>query len=674
MKIEGGKTYLTKGDYIVEIVSDRDGFFATQRTSPGTLCGCTVVGYGVLHRMDWAKKHGWLYKSSGKITQSSHSLYSELEIVAEYPYELVDPPEGFMWKGGFPKVSDFQKGDFYIAYETMISTYQHASEGYYDSQDLTPRDVIGKKRIVLEKIETSSPKKQEITTASPEPIVASPQEQYYIANRKSIFTSGIYWVKKSGVWHFTNQHVADVTDYSRDELFQRGINNKDLIPCSKEEALAHFEKATKKEVVPFEEQYYLPKSNVSYLNGKYYVKKEDGMYFYIGYRQEEIKDTSPDDFWANEIQKANLIPCKKDEALAKIEKSEQYYVPTDMYAGGQNKYFVKRGDVWARWDWFSKKEIVDTRGESFWAIFIADGKIKPSTKEEALIRVAITKQEVVVSAPQESWPKYYVRTDGFLVDSAIAVKRTSENGFNLVGKNGFVIGSVNRPWDSSVDVYVRNKKWKEITTEEADKLIYGGKIKQKSQEIETKSPQEQYYIATGSPFNFAVYWMKQFDSWYYTNEYRKNAIDLSSDKTFQEGIDRKTLIPCSKEEALAHFEKVTNKKEVNTPPKKEKLHIVVPQLTKSTVSLPVSSPKEVKMNTFVSIVKSVGNSALRAAKHVYVEPAVIVGGHIKRSLRYVVFFGTIAGAIYGVNNPEKLKKNLMAYMPKVTIEAPEIMK
>ena len=68
------------------------------------------------------------------------------------------------------------------------------------------------------------------------------------------------------------------------------------------------------------------------------------------------------------------------------------------------------------------------------------------------------------------------------------------------------------------------------------------------------------------------------------------------------------------------------------------------------------------------------SSALRATKHLYVEPAVIVGGHIKRSLRYVVFFGTLAGAVYGFNNPEKLKKNVSAYMPKITIEAPAILK
>mgnify|MGYP003473076156 CR=1 FL=1 len=605
MQIEHGKLYLTKDDYIVEIVSDRDGLFATQRTSPGTLDKCTIIEYCKTFRMDWAKKHGWLYNRSGKLSQSYHSLYSELEIVAEYPYKLVDPPEGFAWKGGFPKLHDVQKGDEYIAYEVMNNLLQHASSPHH-GVTLTRRDVIGSKRIVLERM----------ATKQPEPIVGSPpQEQYYISNRRSIFASGIYWVKKSGVWHFTNQHVADVVDKSNDELFQRGINNKDLILCSKEEALAHFEKATKKEDVvaspPKEQetittssdnQYYLPKSTCAYLNHrKYYVKKKDGKWYSCLTGAEEPEGGTPAKFWAQEIGNLNLIACSKEQALAKIEKSEQYYVPTDMYDGGQNKYFVRRGDVWAKWDLFSRKEIVDTSGESFWVGFIADGKIKPSTKEEALIRVAITKQEVAVSAPQESWPKYYVHTNE---PKGWGVVRNKDGQCDFIKMRECI---EHGPFVWSYDGFVKAGTYKEVTKEEL--IARFDEDPFSSQKIETKSLK----IGEVPP------------------------------------------------------KPVTASTPTITGP-------VTP--TKSTVSLPVSSPKEEKMNknTFVSVIKSVGGSALRATKHLYIEPAVIVGGHIKRSLRYVVFFGTIAGAIYGANNPEKLKKNVMAYMPKVTIEAPEILK
>jgi hypothetical protein len=503
-KIEGGKLYLTKGGYIVEIVTVGSWFFATQRTSPDTRDGKDVVSYAKANYYPPALYvNGWQYNDSGRIFHDrgfEKAVYNDLEIVAEYPYKLVDPPSGYKWKGGFPKVSTLQKGDYYLAYETMTDTRQHASECFIGS-DFTKRDAIGSKRIVLEKV--TSENKQEVATKSPE-------------------------------------IVGD--------------------------------------------KYYLPKSTCLYLNHrKYYVKKQNGKWYGCSTSPEEWEDTTPEKFWATEIAQRNLIACSKEEALA---------------------------------------------------------------------RVAPEKQEV--------WPKYYINKD---ISRNWGVVRYDKKQchFYRVVESGRDNGG---PFDWCHDDVAERGVWKEVTKEEMVARFDKDPLSSKKEEI----PQ-QYYIPTAGPFNFAIYWMRKSDgSWYYTNEYRKDATDLSPDTTFQKGIHEKKLIPCSKEEALAHFEKVTKKKEVATPP------IVAPQLTKSTVSLPVSSSKEVKMNTFTSIVKSVSNSALRAAKHVYVEPAMIVGGHIKRSLRYVVFFGTIAGAIYGANNPEKLKKNVMAYMPKITIEAPEIMK
>lgn len=79
---------------------------------------------------------------------------------------------------------------------------------------------------------------------------------------------------------------------------------------------------------------------------------------------------------------------------------------------------------------------------------------------------------------------------------------------------------------------------------------------------------------------------------------------------------------------------------------------------------------------FVNAITTSGSMVARAANHLYIEPAKIIGGYVKRSLRYFVLTGTIAALIYGANNPAALKKRIASALPKVniTIEAPSVLK
>lgn len=351
MKLEHGKTYVTQGGWVVEIIvvshNSTEYYFATQRTSVGNsrLYGIPVAEYVRANYTEWAKHCGWQYRPDGSgVFQTLEGIGdNDLKIIGEYPFELKNPPEGYKWAGGFPKVETPVEGNTYLTADNFPRAVK-MSKG----TDWIDSSIIGKRRILLEKAE--------------EPTVPKPEHS--------------------------------------------------------------------------------------------------------------------------------------------VEVASEYYVPTDKYSGMQARYFVKREGVWYNWNAAIKKEYVDGSGEAFWQNFIAEGKIKPSTKEEAMARIGIELPVVMSSSP--------------------------------------------------------------IQTVERDQLNVVQKL---------------------------------------------------------------------------------------------------------------SVPKEEKMNSsFVNVVKSVASRTLSAANHFYVEPAKIIGGYVKRSIRYAVFFGTLTGIIYGINDPTSLKKKVASCMPKITIEAPDALR
>lgn len=74
-----------------------------------------------------------------------------------------------------------------------------------------------------------------------------------------------------------------------------------------------------------------------------------------------------------------------------------------------------------------------------------------------------------------------------------------------------------------------------------------------------------------------------------------------------------------------------------------------------------------------TIAKTSGNIALRTANYWVVQPAIAYVSRIGRSVRYVTFLAMVGGSVYGYYNPDAVVSFVKKCVPKVTIEAPEIM-
>lgn len=83
--------------------------------------------------------------------------------------------------------------------------------------------------------------------------------------------------------------------------------------------------------------------------------------------------------------------------------------------------------------------------------------------------------------------------------------------------------------------------------------------------------------------------------------------------------------------------------------------------------------KETAIAIGTSVAKFVGNWGFRALNYFVLETATNIARPIVKTVRYVVFIGTIAGSIYAYRNPDVVVKTLKSCLPKVTIEAPEIL-
>jgi hypothetical protein len=104
--------------------------------------------------------------------------------------------------------------------------------------------------------------------------------------------------------------------------------------------------------------------------------------------------------------------------------------------------------------------------------------------------------------------------------------------------------------------------------------------------------------------------------------------------------------------------------------------------TGTTVPDASSSKKEegntVKKETALKVVGAVarfaGNWGFRALNYWVFEPAAGFGKPILKSVRYATFLGMVGGSVYGYYHPKEVKDAIKSCLPKITIEAPEIMR
>lgn len=104
--LEANKTYLTDDGYIVPIVKVQTGlYYSTLECSPGDPKYGNRRGNGA---------DGWAWNKDGTISGLSEEWTKKLTIVKELPFPLPKPPEGYRYKGGFPRLKKVEKGDTYL--------------------------------------------------------------------------------------------------------------------------------------------------------------------------------------------------------------------------------------------------------------------------------------------------------------------------------------------------------------------------------------------------------------------------------------------------------------------------------------------------------------------------------------------------------------------------------
>jgi hypothetical protein len=122
-KLEVGKVYLTKGGWLVRVNSIRNEqeFFLDVRTSPGHCNGATAKDLRENFQYRRKTNDGWVTTTSigtipaGVCVDGKHD---GLRIISEYTDKLnpefPDPPNGYKWKHGFPKVTAVAAGEPYV--------------------------------------------------------------------------------------------------------------------------------------------------------------------------------------------------------------------------------------------------------------------------------------------------------------------------------------------------------------------------------------------------------------------------------------------------------------------------------------------------------------------------------------------------------------------------------
>lgn len=87
-----------------------------------------------------------------------------------------------------------------------------------------------------------------------------------------------------------------------------------------------------------------------------------------------------------------------------------------------------------------------------------------------------------------------------------------------------------------------------------------------------------------------------------------------------------------------------------------------------------SKEEEMKKETAIAAAKVAGNLGFRALNYWLFEPAVNTFRPVVKGVRYAVFLSTLASAVYGYRHPDVVKNAIMSCLPKISVEAPEILK
>lgn len=252
--------------------------------------------------------------------------------------------------------------------------------------------------------------------------------------------------------------------------------------------------------------------------------------------------------------------------------------------------------------------------------------------------------------------KYYKHKNKF--DNCIFIKRL-DNIYTLIALSGKEL-SLHNDWTTVCDSFVKDGLWIEVSEQEAEKTIEVAKGVSNTTQGEIWP---KYFV--GKHWSESDAYV-QFDSpvsYFWVNK-KGVCSSLRNDGDLIE-----------KHLALVGWEEVT---------KEEALKRVISSNVNSVTSVPdvLSSKKEegntVKKETAINVAtgvaKFVGKWGWRTVNYWLFEPVTEVATKTMRTVRYVTLAGAIVGGVYTYNNPDKAADLIKSCLPKITVEAPEILK
>lgn len=573
MKIQTGKTYLTAGEYVVEIMGYGNQLHATRRTSAGE-CG----GKGI--DKCWNKPYGWYYNDDGSITGISKEWDKKLTITEELPFSLPELPKRYEWAGGFPQYRVPNVGECFCT-KNINGTLTGEVGECFGIAGLLGSD---KRRLIVSKAALTEPKSE-----SPvEPSVVSekpPKVVYY----KPSFKDNALFIKRVGnklgfvyandlnpnfryFWGASDER--EVREGRWVEITQEDVD-KILAALSEPQ---RSESPVESSVVPKE----LPPLPI--------LNSSDGYKFLLSNGEPVFRKPNDGEYFV----KYHYIT----KTYGPIVKSKNFSVP---WGADERRYIVVP----------TTPEKTSERSNTSGA---------PKEPQEPEDWVEITDLDHVDRADIDQWSK-----DGFHWIQTIDItdkmslrkcrERFGENAkYRCLRKHQVV--PLEQPIGTAIASYtvrfLTKGKSYDVYEQKIDRIL-----------IKDNSGEKNWHV--NNAFDTVLI----------------GAVPTAPKESFESDISLSDNIVSGADST------------------KEEEEIIM--------------KKETAIKVANSVTRFAGRWGFKAANYWLFEPAVSMGRPIVKSVRYAVFLGTLGSAIYGYNHPEVVKNAIKSCIPKITIEAPEIL-
>lgn len=572
-----GKVYITKGGYVIPFVEGRIGHVDY----------CPFENDDMQNAREFRKglgdcdnsQLGWNWRDDGTCT-----IHGDLTIVKEYPYTFNQTlPNGFRWKGGYPRLQKVSIGDHYMG---MPSGTWYKCESESEARSFGNIDSL---RIVAEQIvvdkSTESQKQQAIDLST----------------------------AKKGDWFVTNDGHA--IEYLR--------------PC---EINSH---------------------ELSYRNGLKLIWENDGTI--LMHIAEEAED----------LRIIGRCPTQYTPVLPQGYEWAHGYPKFEKVVVGKT-YLANEGYVWTPKNPLAcPMEVILDKRIQVKKVDKIDLTPQPETVQSTEVAEASTTPILNFKHPES---KCFVLASGRVVkihrtplgtyySNCVKDMTGSPLIFNSCGSvilskeaQSYKECKVIREYTDKLNPEFPNPpkgyKWKHgfpKLTEVGENELYMNELCHDSVASGSAHPSKEWLCLIPDVGLKPYETMKD----YTTNGYRpKVTIDLEDIKYNSELLD------------IVHRSIGVYDAPVNSSESQEK------------------EEEEMKKETAVAVGKSVGSFAWRTLNYMYLETATEIGKRLGRSVRYAVFFATVATGAGLYFAPDTTKGIIKSCLPKISISisAPEIVK